>query len=81
MRYVNVPLHEVALFSELVTGNATVGIRPSLPVRDVHMLIGNDLAGPNVLLDLIVTHALSLEPLLNDDLSTNFPEVFPSNVV
>lgn len=38
------------------------------------------LAGPKVLPGLIVTHA-SPDPLLNDDLLTNFPEVFPSSVV
>ena len=43
MGAVSVPLHHVTLFSGLVTGNVTVGIRPSLPVKGISMLLGNEL--------------------------------------
>ena len=42
--FVNVPLHNIYLSSDLVTGLVAVGIRPSLPFKGVHLLLGNDLA-------------------------------------
>lgn len=79
MGYVNVPLHEISLFSDLVTGNVTVGIRPSLPVKEISMLLGNDIAGGRILPGLIVSHVSPAS--CSDDLSTRFPEVFSSSVV
>ena len=46
--FVNVPLHNIYLSSDLVTGLVAVGIRPSLPFKGVHLLLGNDLAGDKV---------------------------------
>ena len=43
--FVNVPLHNIYLSSDLVTGPVAVGIRPSLPFKGIHLLLGNDLAG------------------------------------
>ena len=43
--FVNVPLHNVYLSSDLVTGLVAVGIRSSLHFNVVHLLLGNDLAG------------------------------------
>ena len=79
MGFVNVPLHEMCLFSDLVTGNVTVGIRPSLPIQGISMLLGNDLAGGKVLPSPVV----STSPVLHcsDDLAVKFPEVFHSSVV
>ena len=45
---VTVPLHEVNLQSDLVSGPVTVGARPSLPIEDMHLILGNDLAGDKV---------------------------------
>ena len=42
--FVNVPLHNIYLSSDLVTGLVAVGIRPSLPFKGVHLLLGNYLA-------------------------------------
>ena len=42
--FVNVPLHNIYLSSDLVSGPVAVGIRPSLPFKGVHLLLGNDLA-------------------------------------
>ena len=78
MGYVNVPLHKVALSSELITGNVVVGVRPSLPVEGVAMLLGNDLAGGKVFPCPIVSPQSSGD---DDQMSADYPEVFPSSVV
>ena len=44
-RYVNVPLHKVFLKSGFVSGLVTVGLRPTIPVEGIALLLGNDLAG------------------------------------
>jgi len=46
---VSVPLHRVHLKCNLVEGRVTVGIRHSLPVRSVSLILGNDLAGQQVM--------------------------------
>ena len=38
--FVNVPLHNIYLFSDLVKGLVAVGIRPSLPFKGIHLLLG-----------------------------------------
>lgn len=43
-----VPLHRVVLRSELVNGEVTMGVRPSLPVGGVDVILGNNLAGERV---------------------------------
>ena len=48
---ISVPLHRVKLQSDLVAGVVTVGIRPSLPVKGVDLILGNDLAGGKVSAD------------------------------
>ena len=53
--FVNVPLHNMYLSSDLVTGLVAVGIRPSLPFKGVHLLLGNDLAGDKVVVDPLLT--------------------------
>ena len=47
----NVPLHKVNLVSDLVTGSVVVGTRPTLPLKEVSLLLGNDLAGGKVVAD------------------------------
>ena len=51
--FVNVPLHNIYLSSDLVTGLVAVGIRPSLPFKGVHLLLGNYLAGDKVVVNKI----------------------------
>ncbi|KAL2076889.1 hypothetical protein ACEWY4_027519 [Coilia grayii] len=77
MGYVNVPLHKVCLSCSLVTGEVVVGVRPSLPVDGIAMLLGNDLAGGNVLPCPVVSPVSSGV----DELSAVYPEVFASSVV
>ena len=40
---VSVPLHSLYLKSDLVTGQVKVGLRSSLPVKGVSLLLGPDL--------------------------------------
>ena len=53
--FVSVPLHNTYLSSDLVTGFVAVGIRPSLPFKGVHLLLGNDLAGDKVVVNPLLT--------------------------
>ena len=53
--FVNVPLHNIYSSSDLVTGLVAVGIRPSLPFKGVHLLLGNDLAGDKVVVNPLLT--------------------------
>lgn len=78
MGFASVPLHEVSLTSELVTGEFKMGVRPSLPVQNVHVLLGDDIMGGVVFPKPVVTNSPQSGP---DDLSVNFPEVFHANVV
>ncbi|XP_072101909.1 uncharacterized protein [Mobula birostris] len=43
-----VPLHQIHLNSDLVSGPVTIGVRPELPMEDVAVLLGSDLAGGEV---------------------------------
>jgi hypothetical protein len=51
---IDVPLHRIFLKSDLITGPVIVGVRPTLPVQGVSLLLGNNLAGGKVVLDPIV---------------------------
>ena len=45
MGILEVPLHEVNIKSSLTNGNIVIGMRPSLPVEVISLILGNDLAG------------------------------------
>ncbi|KAL2103146.1 hypothetical protein ACEWY4_000014 [Coilia grayii] len=79
MGFVNVPLHTISLFTDLVAGDVTVGVRPSLPVENISMLLGNDIAGGRVLPGPIVCDVSPAS--CSDDLAAQFPDVFSANVV
>ena len=40
-----VPLHRVMLYSESVEEELELGIRPAIPVDDVHVILGNNYTG------------------------------------
>lgn len=44
----SIPLHQVELYTREYTGAACVGLCPELPIPDVDILVGNDLAGGEV---------------------------------
>ena len=51
MGVLEVPLHEVNIKSSLINGNIVIGMRPSLPVEGISLILGNDLAGERVMAD------------------------------
>ena len=53
--FVNVPVHNIYLSSDLITGPVAVGIRPPLPFIGVHLLLSNDLAGDKVMVNPLLT--------------------------
>jgi hypothetical protein len=78
--YSSIPLHNVYLASRLVSGPVKVGIKPSLPFKDVNLLLRNDLAGDKVVADPILLD----KPCLNqirDPIEEEIPDLYPSCVV
>jgi len=53
---VSIPLHTVYLRCGLVTGSVVVGVRPSLPVQEISLLLENDLIGSRVIPNLSVNN-------------------------
>ena len=51
MGVLEVPLHEVNIKSSLINGNIVIGMRPSLPIEGISLILGNDLAGEKVMVD------------------------------
>ncbi len=49
MGFVTVPLHHVWVTSELASGCFEVAVRPSLPVKGIDFIMGNDIAGGKVM--------------------------------
>ena len=78
--FVNVPLHNIYLSSNLVTGLVAVGIQPSLPFKGVHLLLGNDLAGDM----FVVNPLLTIMPCIDqppDPSEQEIPDLYPSCAV
>ena len=78
--YTPVPLHNVYLSSNLVSGSVTLGIRPSLPFDGVHLLLGNDLAGNKVVINPAVTENPCLIQT-SDPIEKEIPGLYPSCAV
>ena len=78
--FVNVPLHNIYLSSDLVSGPVAVGIRPSLPFKGVHLLLGNDLAGDKVVVNPLLTNT-PCENQLPDPIEQEIPDLYPSCAV
>ena len=77
---VQVPLHMIHLKSDLVSGPVIVGIRPSLPIEGVSMILGNDLAKDRV----VPAPIFVSEPEIDEStehLEVQYPGIFPSCVV
>ena len=77
---ISVPLHVVNLYTDLVSGPAMVGIRPTLPVQGVSFILGNDLAGKRVMAELCVFN----KPQMNEaseDSDMSIPDIFPACAV
>ena len=78
--FINVPLHNIYLSSALVTGLVAVGIRPSLPFKGVHLLLGNDLAGDKVVVDPLLTSTPCVDQP-TDPIEQEIPDLNPSCAV
>ena len=78
--FVNVPLHNIYLSSDLVSGPVAVGIRPYLPFKGVHLLLGNDLAGDKVVVNPLLTNT-PCEDQLPDPIEQEIPDLYPSCAV
>ena len=80
MGVLEVPLHEVNIKSSLINGNIVIGMRPSLPVEGISLILGNDLAGEKVMVD-----PREVEKPRDDEkterLAEKFPGIFPASVV
>ena len=70
--FVNVPLHNIYLSSDLDNGPVAGSIRQTLPFKGVHLLLGNDLAGDKVVVNPLVTDTPCLDqspdPIKQDSL-------------
>ena len=73
--FVNVPLNNIYLSSDLVSGPVAVGIRPSLPFKGVHLLLGNDLAGDKVVVNPLLTNT-PCEDQLPDPIEQEIPDLY-----
>ena len=77
---VYIPLHHVNLSSDLVTGLVVIGIKPSLPFKGVHLLLGNDLTGDKVVVNPLVTDTLNIGQT-DDPIEQEIPDLYPSCAV
>ena len=72
--------NKVNIKSSLINGNIVIGMRPSLPVEGISLILGNDLAGEKVMVDPRVVE----KPRDNEKterLAEKFPGIFPASVV
>ena len=75
-----VPLHEVNIKSSLINGTIVIGMRPSLPVEGISLILGNDLAGEKVMVDPRVVEK-PRDDQNTERLAEKFPGIFPASVV
>ena len=78
--FVNVPLHNIYLSSDLVNDPVAVGIRQTLPFKGVHLLLGNDLAGDKVVVNPLVTDTPCMDQS-PDPIEQELPDLYPSCAV
>ena len=72
MGILEVPLDEVNIKSSLINGNIVIGMRPSLAVEGISLILGNDLAGERVTVDPRV-----VEKPRDDEKTESLAERFP----
>ena len=80
MGVLEVPLHEVNIKSSLINGKIVIGMRPSLPVEGISLILGNDLAGEKVMVDPRVVEK-PRDDKETERLAEKFPGIFPASVV
>ena len=72
-----VPLHRINLSSNIVNGPVIVGVKPTLPVKGVSLLLGNDIASGKDILSPIVSDTSELY----EDSDVSSEHVIPACVV
>ena len=77
---VTVPLHQVNLKSDLVSGTVTVGARPPLPIEGVHLILGNDLVGDKAVVNPVMTEKPEVATTI-DPIEEEIPDLYPSFAV
>ena len=75
-----VPLHEVNIKSSLINGNIVIGMKHSLPVEGISLILGNDLAGEKVMVDPRVAEK-PRDDEKTEKLAEKFPGIFPASMV
>ena len=80
MDVIRVPLHQVHLQSDLISGPVVMGVRPSLPVKGVSLILGNDLAGSKVRSNVHVVNSTQ-QVLCSPPIADEPSDVFPACVV
>lgn len=80
MGFVTVPLHRIWVTSELASGCFEVAVRPSLPVKGIDFIMGNDIAGGKVMPMVKVTDA-PCGDMQSDALTEMLPDVFSISAV
>ena len=80
MGVLEVLLHEVNIKSSLINGNIVIGMRPSLPVEGISLILGNDLAGEKVMVDPRVVEK-PRDDENTERLAEKFPGIFPASMV
>ncbi|KAJ8035392.1 hypothetical protein HOLleu_22614 [Holothuria leucospilota] len=78
--FISDPLHKINLKSDLVSGSVIVGVRPTLPVKGVSLLLGNDLAGGKVVANAILTDK-PCDYNNTEQLEKEFTNLFPACAV
>ena len=80
----SVPLHKLMLDCGLVKGEVVVGVRPSLPIEGIDVILGNNLAGERVWPVVFPSLVVSTKPSfvgIPDESVQSFPEVFSACAV
>ena len=79
MSFIKVPLHNVLLDTKLVSGCFKVAVRPALPVQNIDLIMGNDIAGDKVCPVLeVIERPDALAMPCGSDVP---PDVFPACVL
>ncbi|KAK5914833.1 hypothetical protein CesoFtcFv8_000481 [Champsocephalus esox] len=63
MQLLSAPKHRLVLSCDLRQGEVAMGVRPSLPVPGVAVILGNDLAGGRVWPDVPLSSVVSSKPV------------------
>ena len=76
---VSVPMHTIYLNCDLVSREVVMGLRPTLPMEGVSLILGNDLAGERVMPDLQVVTEQEVMKVDGDAEATS--HIFPACTV